>query len=236
MPEGPDDQGYDIPLPGMPAEPSTESVRRPGLPTTSATGAPLPQLDAEERSTSRFREQAFTFITGRKAGGALEGDRSAQMMAAFGPSPRDPDRPNVAAAAKAMKVHPSSVRRWLAGKGMSKTHEKALVRRSRQAMTTKRGRAAIARAAGPLTPPKGRNGIKVEGDMGKVSASDGNYRPRTARVQTSHEDLAQLQELWVEHGEAGVDAWLHQQYGEHYEPDWHFRAVDGIDWDTNVTY
>ncbi len=227
--------GIDIPLPGMPPIGAGGRAQGPVLPTQTPSGVPLAEFDPGERTTA-FREKAFAFLTGRPAGGALEGDRGAQLMAAFGASTRDPSRPNVAAAAKGLGVSTRSVQRWIAGSGMSAKHAKTLSTKARQAMTTKRGRAAAVRAGGALRPPRGKNGIKVTGVMGKISASDGNYRPREARVQVQQDDLDQLQALWVEHGDAGVEAFLHSHFDQHYEPDWHFRSVDALEWDFNLNY
>lgn len=237
------DTGGNVPLPGMPGtEPdqpqdgTAGTTGRPALPTHSSSGSTLPQMEPTERSSPAFRERIFGFVTGRRGGGALEGDRRAQLIAAFGANPRDPSRPNIAAAARGMGVSPRSVQRWAAGAGISRRHQQALTTRARQAMTTRRGRAAALRASGDLTLPRGKNALRVGGDQGVVSASDGNYRVRETRAQVSPEDLQRMQDLWVEHGEAGVAAFLHDHFDQHYYSGWHFRSIDDIGWDNSSSY
>ena len=241
-----------IPLPGMPGgeptpspptPPPAEPSPAPGgpaegseLPVSNDRGGLLPQLAPGNVDSSAFREQAFTFITGRTASGALSGNRAAQLMAAFGPSSRDPSRPDVAAAARGLGVSPRSVQRWLAGAGISRQHATQLSTRARQAMTTKRGRARAARAAGLNTAPRGRNAINVNGVAGVVSSSDHNYRQRDSRVGIRPEDLERMQELWVEHGANGVAAFLHDHFDRHYVEDWHFQSIDQISWTQTAFY
>ena len=93
--------------------------------------------------------------------------------------------------------------------------------------------AAAIRATGDLTAPRGRNAIRVGGDQGVVSSSDGNYRPRETKAQVSPADLQLMQEMWVEHGEAGMDQFLHQHFDQNYYAGWHFRSVDDLSWDTS---
>lgn len=219
--------GVDVPLPGMPGERD-----RPAPPQHTISGADLPHLLPEAQG-SDWRERAFTFITGRDGRGAADGDRAAQMIAAFGPSQRDPARPDVRAAAANLGVSPRSVQRWLAGGGMRPQHAQDLQRKARQAMTTKRGRARTAKAAGMSTPPPGKNAIRVAGVQGVKSGRDGNYRVRETAVQLDAADLERLHELWVEHGEAGVEAFFHSHWDAHYVAGWHFRSIDDITWDNS---
>ena len=232
-----------VPLPGMPPTPQPGAgARQPaagggvGLPDTGSSGAQLPHLDEGERGSTELRERMFAFVTGRQASGALEGDRRAQLIAAFGASARDPARPDVAAAAKGLKVSPRSVQRWVAGGGMSPRHAATLRTRARQAMTTKRGRAAAARAAGPPRPPPGRNAIQVGGVQGVISGETGNYRARTTQVQITAEDMDLMRQLWVEHGDNGMEAFLHQHFDQHYQAGWHFRSIEEISWGSSTNY
>lgn len=239
---GDDGQFPNIPLPGLgtPGEPerprpSGGPTPRVALPTQSTSGAELPTMLEAERTSAAWRETAFTFVTGR-AGGSYEGDSRAQLIAAFGASDRDPTRPDVKAAAKALKVSTRSVQRWIAGGGVSAQHAKTLRTKARQAMTTKRGRERAIRAIGALQPPKGKNAIKIGGYQGVTTGEAGNYRPRETKVQVSAFDLEQLQQLWVDHGEAGAEAWLHAHYDQHYQSGWHFQSISDITWDSSTNY
>ena len=227
--------------PPTPATTSTRAAKassdRPELPTHAANGAELPTLEADTAHASSTRETMFGFMTGRSVEGSLrDGDRDAQLIAAYGASKRDPTRPDTAAAAKGLGVSQRSVQRWLKGGGMSPVHSERLRTVSRQAMTTKRGRARAARMAGPLKLPAGRNALTVTGDQGVISGDTGNYRPRDSTVQFTNADLQAMQQLWVEHGEDGAAAFLHQHFGQHYVGDWHFRSIEGISWGESSKY
>lgn len=240
--DGPGGQFPNVPLPGLGPTPTpgtpaqtARSATHIGLPTTSSSGAALPSLLESERASAAWKETAFTFVTGR-AGGSYEGDSRAQLIAAFGASARDASRPDVKAAAKALKVSPRSVQRWVSGGGISSRHAKTLRTRARQAMTTKRGRERAARASGALQPPKGRNALKIGGMQGVTTGDFGNYRPRETKVQVDPADLEHLQQLWIEHGAGGAEAWLHLHYDQHYQAGWHFQTISEISWDNSTNY
>ena len=236
-----DGQFPNIPLPGLgiPTEPErptpTSGPVRATLPTESTSGAGLPSMLDAERSSSAWKSTAFSFVTGR-AGGAFDGDSRAQLIAAFGASERDPARPDVKAAAKALKVSPRSVQRWIAGGGISPRHAKTLRTKARQAMTTRRGRERAVRSMGALQAPRGKNAIRIGGIQGVTTGDTGNYRPRETKVQVSAFDLERLQQLWVDHGEAGAEAWLHAHFDQHYQSGWHFQSISDITWDTSTNY
>lgn len=229
------------PPPAAPTRPSPSPPRarpdRPALPTHAASGSELPTLEADTAHTSSTRETLFGFMTGRQAGGALrDGDQTAQLIAAYGASRRDPTRPDTAAAAKGLGVSTRSVQRWLKGGGISPGHADKLRTVSRQAMTTRRGRERAARSAGPPKLPPGRNAVTVSGEQGVISGDTGNYRPRDSTVQFTNADLQAMQQLWVEHGEDGAAAFLHQHFGQHYVEGWHFRSIDEISWGESRLY
>ncbi|MDN5779667.1 MAG: hypothetical protein L0H96_22515 [Humibacillus sp.] len=242
MPGGSDDTAGDTPAArpsAPPSRPASSAAResRPELPTYGASGSELPTLESSTAHTSSTRETLFGFMTGRQAGGALgDGDRSAQLIAAYGASRRDPDRPDTAAAAKGLGVSTRSVQRWLKGGGISAGHADKLRTVSRQAMTTKRGRERAARLAGAPKLPPGRNAVTVTGEQGVISGDTGNYRTRDSTVQFTNADLQTMQQLWVEHGEDGAAAFLHQHFGQHYVEGWHFRSIDEISWGESSMY
>lgn len=73
--------------------------------------------------------------------------------------------------------------------------------------------------------------------MGVESSISANYRSdRDANVQLREEDLKLLQQLWVDHGEQGVDAFLHQHFDRRYYEGWHFQSIDSISWTTTTNY
>ncbi|WP_347350387.1 hypothetical protein [Intrasporangium sp.] len=209
----------------------------PGPDDPGITPGQPPGLDPYHAHSSATRETIFGFMTGRDVEGALdEGDPRTQLIAAYGASRRDPTRPDTAAAAKALGVSQRSVQRWLAGGGITRRHASKLRSASRRAMTTKRGRARAIKTAGLSRRPPGKNAIAVGGIQGVLSGQTGNYRPRTTAVQVTDTDLAAMQQTWVEHGEAGLSAFLHQHFNEHYMGDWHFKSIETLDWATSTHY
>lgn len=228
--------GIDIPLPGLgsPTDdtPASSRPRGPGIPSTGRSGAPLPEASTVD---PRFSEKLFQTFTGRT--GATRGDVRGQLITAFGASPRDPNRPDTAEAARRLGVSQRSVQRWLKGGGVRPQTQAALTRRARQAMTTKRGRAR-ALAQSTFTRPPGRRGqgLIIGGWQGVVSSVDDNYRDRDTGVQLSTQDLEALQDTWVEHGQDGAIAWLHQHWDSHYTDGWHFRDIDDIGWGPTQNY
>lgn len=197
-----------------------------------------PELDPVNQQSAETREAIFGYVTGRDAEGALEeGDLRAQLIAAYGTSKRDPSRPDTAAAAKGLGVSTRTVQRWLKGTtGLTKKHRAAVASNSRRAMTTKAGRRRVDKASPPLSAPRGKNAIVIEGVQGIVSGITDNYRDRTTAVQIHPDDLEDLRAMWLEHGEAGATAFLHQHYSQHYMEGWHFRSIEAIKWGNSVHY
>lgn len=205
------------------------------LPTRSSSGAELPR--AEQR-TPAFGVSVFTALTGRPTAEGGGRDVRSQLITAFGASPRDPSRPDTAAAAKALGVSQRSVQRWVAGQGISARHQSTVARRARQAMTTKRGRARVlAQTSGAGRPPgrKGQ-GLFVGGVQGVRSSIMDNYRDRETGVVLSESDLEDLRQTWAEHGDAGASAWLHQHWDSHYVGGWHFSEIDDVHWGDTRNY
>ncbi len=80
------------------------------------------------------------------------------------------------------------------------------------------------------------NAINVNGLAGVVSSTSHNYRGRDSRVQIRPEDLERMQQLWVEYGTAGMEAFLHEHYDRRYVEDWHFVDITKLEWTSSTTY
>ena len=234
-------------LPGFPgAEPrseraSTPTSSEPAFPTTSQSGAQLPQIDDHDRETPRLRESMFSFITGRHSEGATTGGGVAsKLMAAFGPSKRDSSRPNTAAAAKGLGVSQRQVQRWLKGDNAPRADRaKNLDKRARQSMTTKAGRARSlksALASGHASMPAGKNSLTVAAYQGISSDGGTGYRMRECSVQMTAADLKSLQDTWVTHGDKGAAAWMTSHMDAHYASGWHLREIDSLSWGNSSNY
>lgn len=229
----PAQDGHSRPRPGRARTRTRASAPAPQVPTHSASGALLPTV---ESTTPQFGRTMFSALTGRPAAGRGDSIR-AQLITAFGASRRDPDRPDTAAAAKALGVSQRSVQRWVAGQGISPQHTRAVSTRARQAMSTKRGRARAIAAGGSGRPPgRSGQGLIIGGVQGVKSSIADNYRDRETAVRLSDEDLAGLQAAWVEHGDTGAAAWMHQHWDSHYVSGWHFSEIDDVRWGDTRNY
>ena len=69
-----------------------------------------------------------------------------------------------------------------------------------------------------------------------ISGETGNYRARTTQVQVTAEDMDLMRQLWVEHGDNGMEAFLHQHFDQHYQAGWHFRSIEEIGWGSSTNY
>ena len=65
--------------------------------------------------------------------------------------------------------------------------------------------------------------------MARSGRSDA-YRDRTTKIDISPEEYAELQQLWVEHGNASMADGLHALADRRYYEQWHFQSVDSIAW------
>lgn len=230
-----------LPLPGITPDPGPgRGESRAQMPTTTRSGAQLPQQDPDSLHSSTFREEIFRIVTGRNARGAGRGDPRAEMIAAYGPSQRDPSRPDTREAAKRLGVSQRTVQRWLKAGRVSRGRAPDVHRAARQAMTTKRGRQralrAAQRAGAHASPGRPNQGLRITGTQGVRSSVVDNYRERDANVGFTDADLAELQQVWAEHGEAGASAFLHQHMDQHYAQEWHMATVDELEWHDSKNY
>lgn len=235
-------------LPGLPGSDETAPHRQsaggasePSFPTTSRSGAHLPQIDAHDKDTPQLRESMFSFLTGRDGHGATTGGGVAsKLMAAFGPSKRDSSRPDTAAAAKGLGVSQRQVQRWLKGENAPRADRvKSLDKRARQAMTTKTGRARSlksAMASGHASMPPSKNSLTIAGYQGISSDKTAGYRMRECSVQMTAADLKDLQDTWVAHGDKGAAAWMTSHMDTHYASGWHIREIEDLSWGNSSNY
>lgn len=187
--------------------------------------------------SDRLTEAAFSFITGRPGASPTgQGGLRGMLMAAFGPSRRNPDRPDLTAAAATLNVSPRQLRRWVSGEAKRPRPEAVsqLTKMARQAATTKRGRRAAmnrARQTRTAAPPANRNALRVSGTQGVLSSNDDQYRDRDTVVNLNAAELAAMQQAWTERGNAGLVDFLHDHWDTNYTSGWHFLEIDEISWD-----
>lgn len=158
------------------------------------------------------------------------GDLRSMLIGAFGTSPRDPSRPNTKAAAAGLGVTPRTVQRWLAGEGQERISQprpatmRALQRASRQAASTRRGRAA---AVGGVRARAAKRGLalRIRGNQGHDPA----YRRRRTTQWNLHPAQAEgFLSAYEQGGENGALQWL-SGHPELYGMDsWGFGDIQGF--------
>lgn len=176
------------------------------------------------------RNAFFRALTGQGGADVQGGSLKGMLLAAFGGSKKDRDRPDTAAAAKGLGVSQRTVQRWLAGEGHQRqlprpTTMKKLTTRARQAASTRAGRArALADARHQLT----RRGfqIRISGVQGPQPGPD-YMRPRTTGMNLDDPQLAAgFLDAWERGGDAGAQRYLIDQ--QVYYDTWAFESIDDI--------
>lgn len=182
------------------------------------------------------RGQFFQAMTGRDGAdvsGSRGSDITAMLLGAFGASRRHPDRPDTAAAAKALKVTQRTVQRWLATSDHQHQRPRAatlstLVTRARQAATTKAGRARTAQqstrgAIGHVT-----KGMRVV-VSGRQGVSPDYFRQRSANFDIDPDLAPGFVQAWVDGGDAGASRWLVDHCESTYQVgSWAFGTIDQV--------
>lgn len=194
---------------------------------------------AKRKHGDAARGLFFTALSGRRdadVSGTSRGDLRGMLLAAFGPSRRDPARPDTRAAADALGVTPRTVQRWLAAPGRERivTPRGPIMARiaaaSRAAATTKRGRAAAIAATRASNIAKHGLRVTIHGVQGPRPDSVGGVRDRKAAMRLSPEHANAFFDAYESGGENGALGWLAGHSEEVYGIDgWFFGDVKGVD-------
>lgn len=196
------------------------------------------QETARVNSTSLF---ARLTGTSREVDVSGTGDNVAGMLLAVGgESRRSASGINIAAAARRLGVHPTTVRRWIKGAqgepGGSRPrgdHLKALRRTSRQATSTKAGRAQVAsRARARFAGQQVK--LKVTGRQGIAAAGASYLRFTTTEQDLDPEQFERLIDAYESGGDKAVAAeitriWQGDETRYGYHEDWGFESMDRFD-------
>lgn len=185
-------------------------------------------------SKSELQSKFFSTITGRRDANVsgTGGDVRGMLLAAFGPSRRNADRPNTAAAAKSLGVSQRTVQRWLAGTGRERQRPKTdtmakIAKRARQASTTKAGRSrALRQTFGTKLP----QGLRMSVYAMQGPGDPGYDRLRTVPFDMDDPNLSKaFLNAWVDGGDQGALQWLAKNSADTYQMDeWHFGAVYNV--------
>ena len=130
-------------------------------------------------------------------------------------------------AAKRLGVTQRTVQRWLSGQNKpSGDHLKKIRTRSRQAATTKRGRArAVKRAMQGSPAPKAMK-VTISGHQGPNGGGEGYGRLRNASMDLSPEQYQQFLEAYTEGGDAAATRYLESAFSKDYVDGWKFNTID----------
>jgi hypothetical protein len=187
-------------------------------------------MDADDAITQR--NAVFQFMTGQDYTKVTESPRNMLRFLYAGKTDRHPIDTKTAAAR--LGVSQRTVQRWIKGDSKPRPEiEKKLNDRTRQSVTTKRGRARLVKQA-KAAAPTGRRTLIVHGLQGLSSdPNDMSYnRNGNSNIHLSDEEQQALIDAWGEGGDNGALRYLEGVYDQpgRYEPGWRFHGVDGMTW------
>ncbi len=187
----------------------------------------IPAEDPVKRRNTLF--QAITGRRGAQTSGSATADVRGMLSTLYSTSRRGESVIDTRAAAKGLGVSQRTVQRWLkadakpAGVNLQK-----LTKKSRQAATTKRGRAATIRRT--ANPDFRKNCAKVEirGWMGP--SDDPQYkRNRRAMQNLTPEQYEGLLDAYAQGGDEAAMAYVQSVFHDSYVDDFRFNTVDRFD-------
>lgn len=172
------------------------------------------------------RQVIFEALTGTKnsAAGGQPGSVRGMLEGLYGTTRNGKPTVDTREAARRLNVSQRTVQRWLKNDHTPSTdHLKTIQKRSRQAVTTKRGRArALRRAASTQPSPTEGAKVNVRGTQGpRGYAREG----RNATQKLSPEEHQGLLNAYAEGGDDGALNYLSGIYSEKYVDDWQFNSV-----------
>ncbi len=183
----------------------------------------MAQLSREELQQ---RQALFTALTGN-AGAQVSGTSSdvrGMLSTVYGTVRNGQPAVDTREAAKRLGVSQRTVQRWIKGENAPAPERlKTIQKKSRQAATTKRGRArAVKRATTSSKFVTEGVRVRVAGDQGPAGYS----RDRSAAQKLSPEEYQELLEAFAEGGEAGALEFLQSVMSEKYVDNWQFNRVN----------
>lgn len=177
---------------------------------------------AQERAAAMF-----TGLTGQPA--PDDNSPRSLLQAIFGKGPRG-GAVNAAAAAKALKVTPNTVRRWAAGTQKPAPDRMKKIRSAARRLTTsKAGRrktTAAHRKRRPKPPPGGFDTVWVTGWQGPTDEYSSD-RHRTVKMDITADQIDELLDKYEQEGDPGLHEWLTEHYSKTVS-DWAFHTIDAF--------
>lgn len=190
---------------------------------------------ADENTTKR-RTELFRALTGNTHADVGSGKNVAGMLrTVYGTTRRGKLTVDTREAAKRLGVTQRTVQRWLKNTHAPKAdHLKDLQTRSRQAVTTKRGRArAIRRATTGINAEARKKGanIMIAGNQGPAARVDPDYgRDRVTSRNLTAVEYEELLNSYAEGGDTAALAYLEGVWDAKYlvGGDWNFNTIDSV--------
>lgn len=193
------------------------------------------QHDALFRAlTAKTRVNAdgtHTYVEGKTFDEVASTPRSMLEFLYEGKSARQPVDTKLAA--QRLGVTQRTVQRWVRGDSKPRADMlRKLSTRTRQTVTTKRGRAQLARRLRQNVPADRNRIVKIHGTMGPTTDPNNRdyLRSGNASLELTPEQQASVMDAWAENGDEGAIDYLTGLYQTGYVPDWQFHGISGIEW------
>ncbi|MGO1627499.1 MAG: hypothetical protein ACTHX2_01685 [Microbacterium sp.] len=201
-------------------------------------------LDDDDRAVQReaFRagnDELLQNLTGKSHADILSDtmrDSPRSMLQHLYPSGDTKSGIDTRTAARRLGVSQRTVQRWARYDRIPRDEPlKKLRTKTRQTVTTKRGRAQMAKRVRQTAPATGKNKIiTVHGLQGPTDnpQSTGSDRPRfgNANLSMTPDQQAALYESWAGGGDEAAQEYLTSLFDGGYVDGWRFHGIDGISW------
>lgn len=185
----------------------------------------MAEISSETLAQRRALFEAITGKSGADVSGQ-SGNVAGMLQTVYGTTRNGQQVVDTREAAKRLGVSQRTVQRWMSGQNKpAGDHLKALQKRSRQAVTTKRGRERAVKRSAAAQAVKG-DGVRVE-----VSGMQGpkDYaRDRRSGQKLSPDEYQALLEAYAAGGDNGALDFLQAVYSEKYVDNWEFGAVSSF--------
>lgn len=161
-------------------------------------------------------------------------DSPRAMLQYLFPGRSDRQQIDTRLAAQRLGVSQRTVQRWARDDRIPRAETLKKIRtRTRQTVTTKRGRTQMAKRLAATAPSTGRTRrITIHGLQGPTTdPNDRQYlRLGNASINMSPEQQAELYEAWASGGDDAAIQYLTSKFDGGYVDGWRFHGIDGISW------
>ena len=192
----------------------------------------MPLTDPDDQ-----RVQRLAFFEGLTGKSYASVSRDTRSMLEFNFPGSDKQPINKREAARRLGVSVRTIERWAKGDTKPKPENLSkLTNRTRQSVTTKRGRAQLAKRMKQTIPPTTERTISIHGRQGITADpnAEGSEKPRNgySKLDLTPEEQSAFFDSWAAGGDEGAARYLETLYSQpgRYVPNWHFHGIDGVEW------